>query len=455
MSDQDLAIDPSEVGALASADQKAKKSSRDICSNCDSPLQGAFCHQCGQPTRHFIRFFPVVVREIAEDTLGVDGRFWRTFIALLFRPGRLTNDYLNGKRIYYSPPIRLYLLTSVLAFLVITSVVDSALDSNKDAIQLAQDMQDKDDISVVFNAGDATRDSVEKSLETRRKVFEDLRKLDVIDEQELAKELGIEVDSTRVETGAEEQTPTDEVVVIGPEAGQEIAPAKPADANEVKPQEPTDESLADSQPDKENDAESADISVSEDEPEEDEEFSFTLFGSEPWDAETNPLELPFLTAAMNARLNDEISEFKERLPEIKKNPRILVDRILELLPQTMFLLLPAFALILKVFYMFSRRYYMEHLIFALHNHAFVFAVISLAAIANWLGEWIAGGAVWAEYFNGGLQLWLFIYLFLAQKRVYGQGWIFTAIKYFFVGISYSVLLTVVGLLASLVGIILV
>ena len=101
MGTQDLGIDPSEVGALAPAEVK-KKQSKDTCSNCGSDLQGAFCHQCGQPTRHFIRFFPVVVREIAEDTLGVDGRFWRTFVALLFRPGRLTLDYLNGKRVFLS-----------------------------------------------------------------------------------------------------------------------------------------------------------------------------------------------------------------------------------------------------------------------------------------------------------------------------------------------------------------
>jgi hypothetical protein len=99
-------------------------------------------------------------------------------------------------------------------------------------------------------------------------------------------------------------------------------------------------------------------------------------------------------------------------------------------------------LILKVFYIFKRRLYMEHLIVALHSHAFIFLAILVFFALGALGSlshsaWLtvpvglATAAAW---------IWLFVYLWLMQKRVYGQGWFFTTVKYWCVGICYSVLL---------------
>ena len=61
----------------------------------------------------------------------------------------------------------------------------------------------------------------------------------------------------------------------------------------------------------------------------------------------------------------------------REQPRLLVESFLQSLPQTLFVLLPIFALLLKVFYLFKRRLYMEHLIVALHSHAFLCAALLL------------------------------------------------------------------------------
>ena len=79
------------------------------CLNCGTELAGPFCHFCGQPDRNFLRFFPVLLREFLEDFLDLDSRFARTMKPLLFHPGRLTRDYLEGRRFRYTPPMRLYL----------------------------------------------------------------------------------------------------------------------------------------------------------------------------------------------------------------------------------------------------------------------------------------------------------------------------------------------------------
>lgn len=409
--------------------------SKEQCNNCHVPLQGPFCHRCGQPSRHFIRFFPVVVNEIMVDSLGIDGRFWRTLLALLFRPGRLTLDYLSGRRVHYSPPIRLYLFSSLLAFLIITNLVDDAIDANLVEIRNATGNND-----VTQDAKEGLDNGDKKSAEQQA----------AADEIERANQIKAQVAAELSRQGI---TPPPELLTaLDSVSGDQNSPQNPEPSQPPETQEHTQDDFAKT-------AELYALPVPQPpDVEEEDEDTFVFFGSEPWDAETNPVELPFLSEGMNQRLNHEIGEFKERLPEIKKNPRILVDRILEILPQAMFLMLPAFALLMKLFYAFSRRFYMEHLLFALHNHAFVYAMVSLMALTSWMHDWLSPGKDWdavKSSVDGLSQLWIFVYLFLAQKRVYRQGWIMTTLKFFSVGICYSVLLTLGMIIASLVGIILV
>ena len=86
------------------------------CLNCGTTLQGPFCHYCGQPDKNLLRFFPVLLRELMEDFLDFDSRFMRTMKPLLFRPGKLTRDYLDGRRFRYTPPLRLYIFSSIACF---------------------------------------------------------------------------------------------------------------------------------------------------------------------------------------------------------------------------------------------------------------------------------------------------------------------------------------------------
>jgi hypothetical protein len=57
--------------------------------------------------------------EAAEVITHADSRVWRTFVPLLFRPGYLTQQFVKGRRASYLPPFRLYLILSVVFFLVI------------------------------------------------------------------------------------------------------------------------------------------------------------------------------------------------------------------------------------------------------------------------------------------------------------------------------------------------
>ena len=90
------------------------------CENCGTALAGPYCSQCGQrhhehPVHHFWHF----VGEATEDLTHADSRLWQTVYALLLRPGFLTEEFLAGRRARYLPPVRLYLVVSVIFFLIL------------------------------------------------------------------------------------------------------------------------------------------------------------------------------------------------------------------------------------------------------------------------------------------------------------------------------------------------
>lgn len=117
-----------EVGQLATAaaaaavldhDAAGRESAQPttICANCGATVAGNFCGQCGQKA-HVHRSISHVFEEFLHGITHFDSRFWRTIPMLLFRPGKLTRDYVEGKRARFIAPIALFLLTVFTMFLV-------------------------------------------------------------------------------------------------------------------------------------------------------------------------------------------------------------------------------------------------------------------------------------------------------------------------------------------------
>jgi hypothetical protein len=338
------------------------------CLNCGTALAGPFCHYCGQPDRNLMRFFPVLLRDFLEDFLDLDSRFMRTIKPLLFHPGRLTRDYLEGRRFRYTPPMRLYLFTSIVFFVLAALLSVNALQMN-----------------------------------------------------------------------------------VGPGSSSDIVTIQTDSAEEAERLRQTVEGLP----------EILRNSIEVRSPEEREE-EFTTedlelqFNDEPWDRETNPLRLPLVPDAFNEWINDEIEQSPEKAREINENPRLIVEKILDLLPATIFVMLPVVALIFKFWYLFARRYYIEHLILALHNHAFIFLCLTVALLLELLESWAAGrgltaGERIAYWSSMAVGLWIPVYLVASLRTVYRQGWFLTLAKGGVIGISYLSLLTMVTTVVALLG----
>ncbi len=88
------------------------------CLNCGSTRVEAWCARCGQRNVDL----RVPARDLAldaiEDGLSLDSRIGRTVVPFLFHPGRLTTEWCAGRRARYSSPLRLFLLTSAVFFLL-------------------------------------------------------------------------------------------------------------------------------------------------------------------------------------------------------------------------------------------------------------------------------------------------------------------------------------------------
>ena len=333
------------------------------CLNCGTALKGPFCYFCGQPDRNFMRFFPVLLRDLMEDLFDLDSRFMRTMKPLLFKPGRLTRDYMQGRRFRYAPPMRLYIFSSIVFFLL------AALLSN-------------DSMSIHKNKEENKTTQVVEAPITTQEVIETPGDL-------LPDTLG--------------ETDPDTVIVIDSE-------------------QESDEPLF--------------------------ELDDISFNDEPWNRETNPVDIKWLPDWLNDRINDEIEGSPQKAKQINDNPNLIIDKVFDILPATMFVLLPVVALIFKFWYLFAKRYYIEHLIFSLHNHAFLFVSLTLILLINVSETFFQtnnypaalSAAEWAIVL---ISIWIPLYLLISLRVVYKQNWLMTTGKFVMIGISYMTLLGIV------------
>jgi len=361
---------PAQSRALTISEDRLAGSA--ACMNCGTELMGPFCYYCGQPDKNFMRFFPVLLRELLEDFMDFDSRFMRTIKPLLFKPGKLTRDYLEGKRFRYVPPLRLYIFSSI-AFFFLAAILAG------NSIQIHSDTDVDGDGAPVAGIyiGEPDEEKIGKALEGL--------------DPELAREIETEIKAAK-----------------------------------------------------------------EHEDEDDDQF---MFNEEPWDRETNPLIIPLAPDWVNEWVNNEIEESPQKGKEIEANPNLIKDQIFELLPATMFVLLPIVALLFKFWYLFAKKYYVEHLIFALHNHSFLFVVLLIMMLANTFAGWqepseegpLSTAVTW---FNIVIGTWIPIYFFVSLKRVYRQGWSLTILKYSCIGISYVFLLSLATMFVALVSFVL-
>jgi hypothetical protein len=342
------------------------------CLNCGAALRGQYCGNCGQRARGRLISLWELVRDAFGDLFELDSRLWQTLIPLLVRPGRLTHDYLAGRRARYMPPFRMYLVLSLVFFVVaffnpreelaLLYVPDEAVESAGD-----EDAVEPGDAEI---AGE-TQDALEAQ--------------------------GVDVD----------------------ELNRKIAEAREESEGGVRVQ------FSDSDGD--------------------EDPNNCQF--EDWNVDNMPrwIQLRFS--------KERVTEVCQRIVGADDGGREFGKRVLDNIPVALFVLLPLMAIVLKLLYPLSRRYYVEHLLFFVHFHAFFFLMLTLQVLwvrtVNVVGgpEWLGVLPVIAASF------YIPVYLFKSMRQVYGQGWLLTMFKYLVLLTAYAsgflVMLTIAFLFAVL------
>ncbi|MDJ0748602.1 MAG: DUF3667 domain-containing protein [Woeseiaceae bacterium] len=106
------------------------------CRNCQTPLDGDYCGNCGQRNIDLDRPIWSLVADVIRETFEVDGRAWLTIKTLFRHPGVLTSEFLAGRRRKYTPPLRMYLVVSITFFVLVAWLAQSGalLDLGQDPV---------------------------------------------------------------------------------------------------------------------------------------------------------------------------------------------------------------------------------------------------------------------------------------------------------------------------------
>jgi hypothetical protein len=109
------------------------------CQNCGATASETYCPNCGQETSLALPTVRALLSEATGRYVALDGRLWRTLIALLFRPGFLTREYFAGRRRQYIRPARLFLVLSIALFALLRFTGEPPMLIDQDLTQAERD----------------------------------------------------------------------------------------------------------------------------------------------------------------------------------------------------------------------------------------------------------------------------------------------------------------------------
>ena len=317
-----------------------------ICKNCSAEIIGEYCHVCGQRYHAHKESFGELAFEFVSDFLHFDSKFFRTALPLLFIPGKLTQQYNDGKQKSQFHPIRLYLFCSFIYFLIFFALNDPAKEVSH-AIKDSKTVAKASD-TIAENKQDESREFV--AIRSSKTNF--------------AITIPRDIDSM---------------------VKRNITPEAYLYDQKLKPRGERD---------------------------------------------------GWFQRMMTVRLLEVNAE-----GEIGKQNFILevLEGFLHNIPKMLFILLPVFALYLKLLYIRRKKYYyVDHATLSLHYFSFIFLLLSICSFGL---DRLFNSSI----FTGIALLWIITYLYLAMNRIYHQGWFKTLVKFLVLGALFVATLGILTL----------
>jgi hypothetical protein len=318
------------------------------CLNCGTTVVGRFCHVCGQENIVTKQGFWQVVSHFLYDLFHFDSNFFSTLKHLLFRPGFIPREYVEGRRKSYLDPIKMYFFTSALFFLIFFSVADP--------VKIGQDQNRL-----------MTR---QERIQYASMVY---RELGDRHDPSLQRQLGFLLDTNyRISLKRQDTLiPSDSAFMMRINNLAYVMTAKKGSP-------------------------------------------VTVYGGPNW---------------IGKKMESSWQAYRQKYgDDTNAMLRNIINTFLHKLPYVLFVSLPFFALILKLLYVRRKQfYYSDHAVFTLYHYIFTFILlllyISIARLYEWLSWGILNFLGITLFLSGGL------YLFIAMKKFYQQGWGKTLAKF--------------------------
>lgn len=386
------------------------------CLNCQTEPIGRYCHVCGQENLEPKETVWHLIQHFFNDITHFDGKFFETVKYLLKRPGFLSYEYMRGRRMSYLNPIRMYVFTSAIFFIILFSlkkpedmarvfredkkkeaVVTRGLnDLKKDTARLqmglaaAEDEDDKNDIREKLEYRTTEIAAINKAYgDTTKRVLTN-RGLDSILFAAYADSLAAgNADIARSKKFKRAMRNFSRQVISDVDDKSNLnVLGYDIDYNSIEQYDSTEHALPDSLRD-------------------------------GW--------LKHFIVRRSIVINQEWKEDRRLFTEH------LLENIFHSFPKILFISLPIFAMILNILYFRHKQYYyVDHGIFTIHVYCATFILLLLAMLVNRFDALI--GVTWVHIIANllifAICLWMMIYLYKAMRGFYMQRRAKTFLKYF-------------------------
>ena len=393
------------------------------CLNCQSEVVGRYCHKCGQENLEPKETVWHLVQHFFNDITHFDGKFFATVKYLLRKPGFLSLEYMRGRRMSYLNPIRMYVFTSAIFFIILFSLKKPGDMVSKRAKNGSK--------GVVALLADQTR--LQKELQSEK-------------DEDDREEMRIKIRNQGIEIAAIKRIYGDSTKLT----------FNNDQLNALLAQAYADSLL-------QSNLSAADTKRLRD--------ALTKVNE--------PTQVNFFTWHRQYRDVEEYDSSERALPdslrdgwikkmiirrlifmgeEYKEEPRLfqehLFENILHSFPKILFVSLPIFALILNMLYFRHKQYYyVDHGIFTIHLYCATFILLLVAILLSQLKDVV--GPVWIQITLDILIfadcVYLMIYLYKAMRGFYKQRRAMTFLKYmiaFGVAGTINLILTAIFMLIS-------
>ena len=460
------------------------------CLNCENDISedDNFCSRCGQVNDLKKVSLNQYLSAYFDDFLSFDSRFLNTIVALIFKPGHVTKNYVAGKRMSYVNPFKLYLHITILFFLVLS--IFSTIDKYKSIDGPSSELIPKIDLNESKVSLDSLKSETLKELK-KNDVQLDSSTLSLIDSQLT----NISVNKDSIENKINEQsgqktlllyTFIDSIVsdsVILNTFKNDSIPLSEKDSTMIEILGLISNKatlLTDNNEHIDVDGAPAlsllweEISIKGKLEKKGVKHLDSIFDSREMNYEI-PLKLVYNSGKNKNELNkiQTFIDYQKDYPDSNSAESLkklgfeksywnfylfskskewgdafgdehyweeFIDRILSRISVALFFLLPIFTLIVSLLYIRRKYNYTENLVFVFHVQTVFFLLLLIFMLVNRIVESNLGTVLFLLTFM--------IYLYLAMRKFYGQGWFKTFVKYIMLNTAFMFLALIGGLIIS-------